>query len=142
MVARGCDNALVAGARGVADGTDPVDADLVDAESPHLGAGLLGAAAAAHIDDADRHPYAAAYGFDDVGARRRVWEPRRPVSASCSACSARSGCKVVSPPMSCTTARLDIRKRDRLGGILHEYQHAVTCTDEVFGKDNATGPRL
>ncbi|WP_323138293.1 MULTISPECIES: hypothetical protein [unclassified Streptomyces] len=75
MVARGCDNALVAGARGVANGTDPVDADLVDAESPHLGAGLLGAAAAAHIDDADRHPYAAAYGFDDVGARRRVGAP-------------------------------------------------------------------
>ncbi|MEV0056434.1 integrase core domain-containing protein [Saccharopolyspora shandongensis] len=32
-------------------------------------------------------------------------------------------------------AHLNIRRRDRLGGILHEYEHA--CTDEVFGKGNA-----
>ncbi|MDX6331150.1 MAG: putative transposase, partial [Streptomycetaceae bacterium] len=33
-----------------------------------------------------------------------------------------------------TIARLDICRRERLGGLLHEYQHAVTCVDEVSGK--------
>src|ERR1017187_8578294 len=34
-------------------------------------------------------------------------------------------------------ASLDIRRRDGLGGVLHEYHHAATrCTDEVFGKGN------
>ncbi|SDY79036.1 hypothetical protein SAMN05216215_103522 [Saccharopolyspora shandongensis] len=33
-------------------------------------------------------------------------------------------------------ARPNIRRRDRLGGILHEYEHA--CTDAVFGKGKVT----
>jgi transposase len=29
---------------------------------------------------------------------------------------------------------LAIRRRDRLGGILHEYECRVTCTDDIFGR--------
>jgi hypothetical protein len=36
--------------------------------------------------------------------------------------------------------RLDIRRRDRLGGILHEYRHAA-CADKVFGKCSAQDTR-
>jgi hypothetical protein len=35
-------------------------------------------------------------------------------------------------------ARLDIRRSDRLGGIIHEYQHAaLNCTDVIFGRHKA-----
>jgi putative transposase len=34
-----------------------------------------------------------------------------------------------------STARLDIRRRDRLGGLIHEYRRGcLTCTDVIFGK--------
>jgi transposase InsO family protein len=38
-----------------------------------------------------------------------------------------------------TVTHLDIRRRDRLGGIIHEYRHAaLTCADMVFGTRRAS----
>jgi hypothetical protein len=38
-----------------------------------------------------------------------------------------------------TITRLYIHRRDRLGGVLHEYEHAA-CADKVFGTRNVVMP--
>lgn len=37
-------------------------------------------------------------------------------------------------------AHLNICRRDRLGGILHEYECRLTSTDVILGKDNVQCP--
>ncbi|GLF98068.1 hypothetical protein [Streptomyces yaizuensis] len=69
--AQGGSRRQLAGDR-VADGTDPVDVHVVDAQVLQLGAGLFDTLTTAQVNDAGRDRDAAAYGLGDVRPGRRV----------------------------------------------------------------------
>jgi hypothetical protein len=64
--------------------------------------------------------------FEDFGTGR-TWASRTPLRYA--RCPSRS-------PTHSAITRSHIRRRERLGGIFHEYTNAATCTDGTFGKGN------